>query len=173
MRRPPRHLKVETCVTPTAAVRALRELSIACNWNVRRTEGSRLVDRWAIVVPLAQGAKTIGLVIETGPLAGVAMEAYSHVQGSAGAITISEWLIPNELEEPWRRLFRQWTAIMPRCPWRWTFGERSRIGFLLPVWGRSRKTFRKQGVPVGKEDWPEQNLEEWPPSEWLIDAGEE
>ena len=50
----PRHLKVETCVSPTDAVRALRQLVIEANWKGRRIQGSRLVDRWAIIVPLDQ-----------------------------------------------------------------------------------------------------------------------
>ena len=112
----PRHLKVEACISPTDAVRALRQLVIEANWSGRRIQGSRLVDRWAVIVPIAQGARTIGLVIENGPLKDVAMEAYSHVQGSAGALTVIEWLIPNHLEKEWRVLFAQWTARLPRCP---------------------------------------------------------
>ena len=170
---PPRHLKVETCVTPTAAVRALREMAQEAGWRSRRIQGSRLVDRWAVIMPIASGSRTIGLVLETGPLTEVAMEAYSHVRGSAGALTIVEWLIPNELEDEWRQLFAEWTARLPRCPWRWSFGERSTIGFLLPVFGRSTRLFRKQGVDVSKRAWPDINRPAWPPDEWLIAAEEE
>ncbi len=54
-------------------------------------------------MPIAQGSRTIGLEIESGPLTEVAMEAYSHGRGSAGAFTVGELLIPNELEAAWRR----------------------------------------------------------------------
>jgi hypothetical protein len=170
---PPRHLKVETCITPTAAVRALRELAQEAGWRCRRIQGTRLVDRWAIIMPIAQGSRTIGLEIESGPLTEVAMEAYSHVRGSAGALTVVEWLIPNELEDEWRQLFAEWTARLPRCPWKWTFGERSTLGYFLPVFSRSRRLFRRQGVNVSKKAWPEQDLPVWPPDEWLVASEEE
>lgn len=164
----PRHLKMETSVTPTGAVRALRQLVVAANWSAHRIEGSRLVDRFAIIMPIASAARTIGLVIDDGPLAGVALEAYGHTQGSAGRLTIVEWLIPNHLEEEWRILLAHWAARLPRCPWRWTFRERSTIGFLLPVWKRARRVFKNQGVPVAKGDWPDPSLPNWPPSGWSI-----
>lgn len=169
----PRHLKVETPVTPTDAVRSLRKLILAANWTARRIHGSRLVDRWAVIVPLAQGARTIGMVIEDGPLKDVAMDAYSHTQGAAGSLTIIEWLIPNHLEEEWRVLFAHWAATLPRCPWKWTFGEKSTIGFLLPNWKRSKKTFRNQGIDVKKGNWPDQTLENWPPVDWVLTTEEE
>ena len=169
----PRHLKVETCISPTDAVRALRQLVVEANWTGRRLQGSRLVDRWAVIVPLAQGARTIGLVIENGPLKDVAMEAYSHVQGSAGALPVIEWLIPTHLEDEWRVLFSHWTARLPRCPWKWSFGERSTIGFLLPVWGRSKKTFKKQGINIKKGGWPATDLPNWPPENWGLSDEEE
>ena len=169
----PRHLKVETCISPTDAIRALRQLVVEANWSARRISGSRLIDRWAVIVPIAQAARTIGIVIENGPLKDVGMEAYSHVQGAAGSLTIVEWLIPNELEKEWRTLFAQWAARLPKCPWKWTFGERSTIGFLLPVWRRSKRTFKNQGVNVNKWAWPDTNLPSWPPTEWILSAEEE
>ena len=66
-------------------------------------------------MPIAQAARTIGIVIENGPLKDVGMEAYSHVQGAAGSLTIVEWLIPNELEKEWRVLFAQWTTRLPNA----------------------------------------------------------
>ena len=64
----PRHLKVETSISPTDAVRALRQIIGEANWSARRLSGSRLIDRWAVIVPIAQAARTIGIVIENGPL---------------------------------------------------------------------------------------------------------
>ncbi len=164
----PRHLKMETPITPTDAVRALRQLVIEANWSARRIEGTRLVDRFAIIIPLASASRTIGLVIDDGPLAGVAMESYGHTQGSAGRLTIVEWLIPNELESEWRILLAHWATRLPRCPWRWSFRERSTIGFLLPVWRRARTVFRNQGIPVSKGCWPDDSLPDWPPKEWSL-----
>ena len=49
-----------------------------------------------------------------------------------------------------KALVHLWASKLPRCPWKWTFGERSSVGFLLPVWRRSRKNFAK----VGLSEWP-------------------
>jgi hypothetical protein len=43
---------------------------------------------------------------------------------------------------------------MDRCPWRWTFGERSKVGYLLPVWRQSRRRFSNLGFNTKKSGWP-------------------
>jgi len=42
----------------------------------------------------------------------------------------------------------EWSSLLPRCPWQWTFGERSIIGFLLPEYRRSRVHFGHEGIDV-------------------------
>ncbi len=109
----------------------------------------------AIIMPMAMQARTLGIVIESGPLAGVAMQAWSNVAGSAGDLTMSEWIVPEvEDESMWTPFLRAWSAELPRAPWRWGFWERSRIGYLLPEYRRSRKAFTAWGCDTGKEAWP-------------------
>jgi hypothetical protein len=69
-------------------------------------------------------------------------------------------------------LVQNWAVMMPRSPFRWTWGERMTIGFLLPVFRRSRKAFSAMGIPVGKGEWPQSGLGEWPPLEYLMDEEE-
>ena len=162
-----RLLKLETSITPTDAIRALRLLATSAGWKCHRISGSRLVDRWAIIMPIAQATRSLGLVIDDGPLAPLAIQSYSHVQGSSGSICIVEWLIPEQIEgDDWRSLFTHWVDRLPRCPWRWNFRERSYIGFLLPVFRRSRRTFGEEGIATGKADWPQSDTPDWPPTKW-------
>jgi len=56
----PMHLEFETTVPPPQMVRALRELISEVGWEKERTEGSRMVDRWAIIMPIATHARTLG-----------------------------------------------------------------------------------------------------------------
>ena len=82
-----------------------------------------------------------------GPLKGLEMHSWAETKGSAGAINVSSWIIPGgEGNEEARELIRNWAQKLPRCPWKWTFGERSRIGYLLPVFRRSRKAFARLGL---------------------------
>ena len=158
-----RTLEFETCVPPTSMIRSLRELASAANWSMKRFEGSKMVDRWAVIIPLAQQARTIGIAITDGPFAGVEVHCWSHTAGSAGAIHHAVWSAPKRLgENHLHKLIQHWASILPRCPFRWTWGEKMTIGFLLPVFRRSRKRFAEAGVPVGKGEWPQTNLEKWP-----------
>ncbi len=113
-----------------------------------------MVHRLAIVMPIERHVRTFGVVIDSGPLEGAAMQAWSHVAGSAGALTMTEWVLPEIDKEVWPRFIRAWAARLDRAPWRWTFGERSRIGYLLPEFRRSRRAFRAWGCDVGKGAWP-------------------
>ena len=168
-----RTLKFETCVPPTVMIRALRELARAGNWPMTRIEGSKMVDRWAVIMPLSQFARTIGLAITRGPFAGLEVHCWSHTAGSAGAVHHSVWTMPKRLPEKHiHTLVQNWAVLMPRSPFRWTWGERMTIGFLLPVFRRSRKAFSAMGIPVGKGEWPQSGLGEWPPREYLMDEEE-
>jgi hypothetical protein len=51
---------------------------------------------------------------------------------------------------------------MDRCPWRWTFGERSKVGYLLPVWRQSRRRFTDLGFNTKKGGWPVVAQGDWP-----------
>lgn len=145
-----KELTFEVSTTPINNIKAMRKLAEQKDWEMRRHEGSRLVDRFAIIMPMAQSARTLGLEILNGPLQGLEMHSWAETKGSAGAINMAAWTIPGgQGNSEALDFIREWTLSLPRCPWKWTFGERSKIGYLLPVWRRSRKAFRK----IGLKEW--------------------
>ena len=120
------------------------------------------VDRFAIIMPMAQSARTLGLKILDGPLMGLELTTWSEVRGSAGAVHICSWILPGGPQHPKiQHLLQHWVANLPRCPWRWTFGERSKIGFLLPTWKKSRRSFESLGFNTDKNAWPYVPTSKW------------
>ena len=120
-------------------------------------------------MPMAQSARTLGLKILDGPLMGLELTTWSEVRGSAGAVHICSWILPGGPQHPKiQHLIQHWVANLPRCPWRWTFGERSKIGFLLPTWKKSRRSFTSLGFNTDKNAWPYV-----PSTEWMNEDEEE
>lgn len=148
-----REFKLEVSTSPVENIKALRKITELENWSITSHEGSRLVDRFAIIMPMAQNARTLGIEIIEGPLQGLEMHSWAETKGSAGAINMTAWTIPGgQSNEEGKELIRNWARSLPRCPWKWTFGERSRIGYLLPVFRRSRKAFAKLGLAKWDSD---------------------
>ena len=156
-------LDLELSVAPVDCIRALRQLCESKGWSLERHEGARLVDRFAIIMPMAQSARTLGLKVLDGPLMGLELTTWSEVRGSAGAVHICSWILPGGPQHPKiQNLMQHWVANLPRCPWRWTFSERSKIGFLLPVWRKARKNFTTLGFDTSKKGWPYKAKMAWP-----------
>lgn len=160
--------EIPVSVGSVDAVRSFRIIAESARWKVTRHEGKRPVHRMAIIMPLQQSVRTFGIVIDNGPLEGAAMQAWSHTPGSAGQITTTEWVIPETIDgEIWHNFICAWAADLPRIPNRWTFWERSRIGYLLPEYGRSKRRLAKWGLnPKWKKieeiqfNWPPINTDE-------------
>ena len=149
-----RLLEIPVSITPTDAIRALREIGELRGWEMRRIQESRMVHRWAIVVPISRQARVLGLVVEDGEAAGLSIRSWSYVPGSAGRLSTVSFEVPRQMEgENWTSLLREWSDSLPRCPWKWSFGERSMIGYFLPEFRRSRTAFRGEGVDT--DDWKE------------------
>ena len=156
----------EVSVSPVQSIKVFRILAEQAGWTMERHEGSRMVDRFAIIMPMTQTTRTLGLRILDGPLRGLEVTSWAETRGSSGAINMISWVLPGGLEHPLTQsLLQHWVSRLPRCPWRWSFGERSKIGFLLPVWKKSRKKFAKLGFSVGKNDWPNTPEQPWIDSE--------
>ena len=154
---------LEVSVSPVQCVKTFRKLVEQAGWEIERHEGARLVDRFAIIIPMAQTTRTIGIKILDGPLRGLELACWSETRGSHGAINIASFLLPGGPKLPiTKSLIDNWVAGLPRCPWRWTFGERSKIGFLLPVWRKARTKFAKLGFDTSKKAWPYQARLSWP-----------
>ena len=90
-------LDIELSVAPVDCIRSLRKLCEEKNWSLERHEGARLVDRFAIIMPMAQSARTLGLKVLDGPLMGLELTTWSEVRGSAGAVHICSWILPGGL----------------------------------------------------------------------------
>ena len=154
---------LEVSVSPVQCVKSFRKLVEQAGWEIERHEGARLVDRFAIIFPMAQSTRTIGIKILNGPLRGLELACWSETRGSHGAINIASFLLPGGPELPiTKSLIDNWVADLPRCPWRWTFSERSKIGFLLPVWRKARKNFTRLGFNTTKKGWPYTAKTVWP-----------
>ena len=147
-----RLIEIPVSVTPTDGIRALRRIGEARGWTMRRVQESRMVHRWAIIVPISRQARVLGLVVEDGEAIGLSIRSWSFVPGSAGRLSMVAFEVPRGLEgEKWKELLREWAESLPRCPWKWSFGERSMIGYFLPEFRRSRVLFSSEGVDIG--DW--------------------
>tara|TARA_B100001765_G_scaffold184394_1_gene128666 strand:- start:411 stop:914 length:504 start_codon:yes stop_codon:yes gene_type:complete len=144
-----RLLEIPVSITPTDAIRALREIGEARGWEMSRIQESRMVHRWAIVVPISRQARVLGLVVEDGESAGLSIRSWSYVPGSAGRLSTVSFEVPRQMEgESWTSLLREWSDALPRCPWKWSFGERSMVGYFLPEFRRSRVLFRGERVDI-------------------------
>jgi len=144
-----RLLEIPVSITPTDAIRALREIGESKGWEMRRIQESRMVHRWAIVVPISRQARVLGLVVEDGESAGLSIRSWSYVPGSAGRLSTVSFEVPRQMEgESWISLLKEWSDSLPRCPWKWSFGERSMVGYFLPEFRRSRVLFRGERVDI-------------------------
>ena len=85
---------LEVSTSPIENVKAFRLIAESNNWPITTHEGSRLVDRFAIIIPMAQSARTLGLELMEGPLQGLEMHSWAETKGSAGAINMTAWTIP-------------------------------------------------------------------------------
>ena len=146
-----RMLEIPVSIVPTEAIRAMRIVGENREWEMSRFQDSTFVHRWAIIVPIAKRARVLGLRVVDGEAKGLEIRSWSYVPGSSGRISFVSFRIPEGFDEGWKEFLKEWTELLPRCPWRWTFMERSIIGYLLPEFRKSRKLFSKEGLDIG--DW--------------------
>ena len=144
-----RMLEIPVSVVHTEAIRSMRVIGESRGWGMRRFEESTMVHRWAIIVPIAKRARVLGLEVEEGEAEGLASRAGSYVPGSAGRLSFVSFRIPERIEgSEWSDFLEEWSRNLPRCPWMWTFMERSIIGYLLPEFRSSRKLFYREGIDI-------------------------
>ncbi|MFL2974094.1 MAG: hypothetical protein ACJZ4F_03875 [Candidatus Thalassarchaeaceae archaeon] len=148
-----RLVEIPVSVTPTDAIRAIREIGEHNNWKMRRLEEAKMVNRWAIVMPISKMARVLGISVEDGEAKGFSMRVWSHTPGSAGKITKVSFEIPIEIDgEIWTKILNQWVSRFERCPWKWSFGERSMIGYFQPEFYKSKSQLKKEGIDITKWD---------------------
>ena len=147
-----RLIEIPVSITPTDGIRALRQIGESRGWNMRRVQETRMVHRWAIIVPISRQARVLGLVVEDGEAIGLSIRSWSFVPGSAGRLSMVAFEVPRGIEGgKWKELLFGWSQSLPRCPWKWSFSERSMIGYFLPEFRRSRALFSSEGVDIS--DW--------------------
>ncbi len=144
-----RLVEIPVSVTPTDAIRAMREIGEDRNWKMHRVEETKMLSRWAIVMPISRITRVLGLVIDDGKANGLSIRTWSHTPGSAGKITILAFEVPLEIEgNIWKNILNEWSSRLKRCPWKWSFGERSMVGYFQPEFYKSKSQFKKEGVNI-------------------------
>ncbi|MED5273631.1 MAG: hypothetical protein VX865_01440 [Candidatus Thermoplasmatota archaeon] len=144
-----RVLEIPVSVTPADALRSFRTVCESRDWEMYRVEETRVVNRWAIIMPLTRSARVLGMIVEEEEVDGLSLRSWSFVPGSAGRVSMVSFDIPDSIgSEEWRDFLREWCSLLPRCPWKWTFWERSVIGYFIPEFRRSRVLFRKEGIDI-------------------------
>ena len=89
----------EMSVSPVHCIRALRLVLEHTGWTLERHEGARMVDRFAIIMPITQTTRTLGLRITDGPLRGLEMTCWAETKGSSGAINVASWILPGGMDD--------------------------------------------------------------------------
>ncbi|HJN54914.1 MAG TPA: hypothetical protein QF646_00835 [Candidatus Poseidoniales archaeon] len=146
------------CVAPRDAVRAARLLSKRRGWGWTSIESTRVVDRFVIIAPLTSGVPTIGLEIDT-PSGHIEMHAWTASPTSAGSLHHIEWKSTSRgMTDLIKDIVIEWALLCPRAPWRWSFGERSRVGYLLSEFRKAKRAFKNLGFEVKRPKvWPPEN----------------
>ena len=148
-------VEFSTCLKPTEMIRELRQIVVNHGWEYERIDAIRTVDRFAIILPITQLAKSLGIKITNGPYKGLEMLSWSHTPGSSGSLHFTSWCFPIKINQnDFENLIKMWSTKLSRRPWKWTFGERSIIGYFHPVFGKSKKFFKGMGFDVKSKVWP-------------------
>ena len=77
----PRSVTLEVNTTPTQAIRVFRHLIEEAGWEWERDEGSRLVDRMMIIMPIAKVTRTFRIAVMSGEGQGLTLTAWEEVPG--------------------------------------------------------------------------------------------
>ena len=105
-----------------------------------------MVHRWAIIMPITNSARVLGMEVGEGMLKALSESMELH-SGPAGIVTIVSFEIPESIDgEEWLSFLRDWTDSLPRCPWKWSFWERSMIGYFIPEFRKSKRVFSSEGL---------------------------
>jgi hypothetical protein len=144
-----RLLEIPVSVEPIQAIRAMRLIAESNNWDTTRIEDTKMVHRWAIIVPITSQARVIGFKINSNEVNNLAIRSWSQTPGSAGTITYVSFEIPQNIEgREWGNILQEWIKLLPRCPWKWTFMEKSIIGYMIPEFRKSTNLFKKEGIDI-------------------------
>jgi|TARA_B100000085_G_scaffold114602_1_gene104419 hypothetical protein len=146
-----RTIEIPVSINPTDAIRAMREIGESEGWAMERIDDSTIVQRWAIIVPITRSTRVLGIQVNGGKSDGLILRTWSFIPGSAGRISFVSFSIPDSFDGlDWNDFLEEWVSRLPRCPWKWSFIERSVIGYLIPEFRISRKRFANEGIDLNK-----------------------
>ncbi len=146
-----RTIEIPVSINPTDAIRAMREIGESEGWSMERIDDSTIVQRWAIIVPITRSTRVLGIQVNGGKSDGLLLRTWSFIPGSAGRISFVSFSIPDSFDGlDWNDFLEEWVSRLPRCPWKWSFIERSVIGYLIPEFRISRKRFANEGIDLNK-----------------------
>ncbi|MAK40599.1 MAG: hypothetical protein CL993_02595 [Euryarchaeota archaeon] len=146
-----RTIEIPVSINPTDAIRAMREIGESEGWSMERIDDSTIVQRWAIIVPITRSTRVLGIQVNGGKSDGLILRTWSFIPGSAGRISFVSFSIPDSFDGlDWNDFLEEWVSRLPRCPWKWSFIERSVIGYLIPEFRISRKRFANEGIDLNK-----------------------
>ena len=91
-------VEFSTCLKPIEMVRQLRQIVVDLGWTYERIEAVRTVDRFAIIIPLTQLAKSLGIKITSGPFKGMEMLSWSQTPGSSGSLHYTSWCFSTKIK---------------------------------------------------------------------------
>ena len=144
-----RLLEIPVNVEPIQVIRSMRLIAESNNWTTTRIEDTKMVHRWAIIVPITRQARVIGFKVNSNQMNNFTIRSWSQTPGSAGKITYVSFEIPQNIEgNIWKKILQEWVNLSPKCPWKWSFLEKSLIGYMIPEFRKSIKLFKKEGIDI-------------------------
>ena len=93
-----RLLEIPVNVEPIQVIRSMRLIAESNNWNTTRIEDTKMVHRWAIIVPITSQARVIGFKVNSNQMNNFTIRSWSQTPGSAGKITYVSFEIPQNIE---------------------------------------------------------------------------
>ena len=93
-----RLLEIPVNVEPIQVIRSMRLIAESNNWETTRIEDTKMVHRWAIIVPITSQARVIGFRVNSNQMNNFTIRSWSQTPGSAGKITYVSFEIPHNIE---------------------------------------------------------------------------
>ncbi len=131
-------------VSSAATIRAALE---EMGWTFERRKSTKMYSKFTIILVVPKGAHVFQFVVTKGPP--VTIETWGATVSAGAELTFLrvEGFGPEHAADV-RRFLELYRKGVGKDPWRFTMGERSRAGYLLPEFGRARKAWASQGFDI-------------------------